>query len=181
MLALAHLLAASTTSTTTTTSKSSGSSLTFLLPLLVIAALYLIFLRPRQQRARRAQVAARTGYEVGDRVQSVGGIKGEVVDIDGDDVRVEVADGVVLTFTARAIQAAPAAARTVGDDSEAFGDDGESYGDDEDGDDYGADDGFDEDEEPVVVPDDVNAIDFGDTSARQAPPDPDDDPDRDAE
>jgi preprotein translocase subunit YajC len=178
MIAIVTLLAKATTTTT----KSSGSS-AFLLPLLVVAAAYLLFLRPRQQKAKRAQQAARTGYEVGDRVQSIGGIKGTVLDIDGDDIRVEVADGVVLTFAARAVQAAPPVVGGPVAGGASYDDDVEDHDVVAGGAPVEVRDGFtadgrldDVEDEPVIVPDDVDSIDFGDSSSRAPTDDPDEGP-----
>ena len=104
---LLHLLAQSTPSTTSKTSKSSGSSVA---PLIIIvgifAVAYFLFLRPRQQRLRQQQTAAKQ-LSVGDEVMSAGGIHGRVVALDNDVVEVEVAPGVVMTFTRRAISPRP--------------------------------------------------------------------------
>src|SRR5215469_11520102 len=77
--ALAHfaLVAAS--------SKSSSSPLLTLLPLLAIGVLgYFFFIRPQQRKAQAARQAQGSGIEVGDEVQSVGGIIGTVLEIHGD-------------------------------------------------------------------------------------------------
>lgn len=99
------LLAQSTPSTTVAKStKSSGSYVTLLVILVLFALVYFLFLRPRQQRMRQQQTAARQ-LSVGDEVMSAGGIYGRVVALDADEVEVEVAPGVVMTFTRRAISA----------------------------------------------------------------------------
>ena len=97
------LLAQSTTPTTAAkSSKSSGSNYEFLIIIAVFAALYFLFLRPRQKRLRQQQTAAKT-LAVGDEVMSAGGIFGRVVALDTDAVEVEVAPGVVMTFLPKAI------------------------------------------------------------------------------
>lgn len=102
------LLAQSTTSTTVAKStKSSGSYVPLLVIIVVFALVYVLFLRPRQQRLRQQQTTARQ-LAVGDEVMSAGGIYGRVVALDADSVEVEVAPGVVMTFTRRAISARPA-------------------------------------------------------------------------
>jgi preprotein translocase subunit YajC len=105
-LALHPLLAFAGSVTTTTvkgSSKSSGSSyVTLLVFLALIAGVYFFFLRPRTQRVRQQQQAARS-LGVGDEVMSAGGIFGTVVALDDNEVEVEVAPGVVLTFIRRAI------------------------------------------------------------------------------
>ncbi|MGH9078339.1 MAG: preprotein translocase subunit YajC [Acidimicrobiales bacterium] len=103
MHALLHILAAQT-STTAPGAKSSGSSLTLFIPLVLIAGLYLLFIRPRSRKARQAQ-AQQKRFDVGDEVVSIGGIAGRVVGGDDDEVEVEVSPGVVLTFLRRAVNA----------------------------------------------------------------------------
>jgi preprotein translocase subunit YajC len=103
---LSHFLQA-TTSTTTAKSKSSGSSYVSLLVIVAIFVVgYFAFLRPRQQRMRQQQSATRQ-IGIGDEVVSAGGIFGRVVAMDADQVEVEVAPGVVMTFLRRAISARP--------------------------------------------------------------------------
>ena len=111
---LLTLIAQSTTPTTAAkASKSSGSYV----PLLIIVALfglvYVFFLRPRQQRMRQQQTATRE-LGVGDEVMSAGGIFGRVVALDADQVEVEVAPGVVMTFVRRAISPRPAPGAATG-------------------------------------------------------------------
>jgi len=64
---------------------STGSSATFLILLLGIAVIgYFFWLRPQQRKARQAQLDAKSGIEVGDDVQTIGGIIGTVLEIHGD-------------------------------------------------------------------------------------------------
>ncbi len=100
------LLAAGTTTTTKTSKKSSGSTYTLLFIVVIFGAVYFLFLRPRQQKARQAQSAAKQ-LSVGDQVVSAGGIVGRVVAMDGDVAEVEVAPGVVMTFLRRAVNVRP--------------------------------------------------------------------------
>jgi preprotein translocase YajC subunit len=77
-LALAHVVAAA--------SKSSSSStfLTFI-PLIAIGLLgYFFFIKPQQRKQAAARAAQGSGYEVGDEVQTVGGVVGTVLEIHGD-------------------------------------------------------------------------------------------------
>ena len=78
-LALVHLVAASS-------SKSSSSSgLLTLLPLVAIGVLgYFFFIRPQQRKARAARESQGSGIEVGDEVQTVGGVIGTVLEIHGE-------------------------------------------------------------------------------------------------
>jgi preprotein translocase subunit YajC len=105
-----HLLTLLAQTTPTTKAGKSKSSSSSYLPLLVIiiifAAVWILFIRPRQQRARQQQSASRQ-ISVGDRVMSAGGIYGTVVAIDSDVVEVEVSPGVVMTFVRRAISPRP--------------------------------------------------------------------------
>ena len=77
--ALAHLLLAST-------SKSTSSS-SFLFLLFIVAAFglfYFLVLKPQQRKAQAARGGQGTGIEVGDEVQTVGGVIGTVLEIHGD-------------------------------------------------------------------------------------------------
>jgi preprotein translocase subunit YajC len=102
---LQHLLLVAQSSSPTTVAKSAKSSSSYvplLIIILVFAAVYFLFLRPRQQRLRQQQTGAKV-LSVGDEVMSAGGIFGRVVALDADEVEVEVAPGVVMTFMRRAI------------------------------------------------------------------------------
>jgi preprotein translocase YajC subunit len=78
--ALAHFLVAASSS-----SKSSTSPLLTLLPLVAIGVLgYFFFIRPQQRKAQAARQAQGSGIEVGDEVQTVGGVIGTVLEIHGD-------------------------------------------------------------------------------------------------
>jgi preprotein translocase YajC subunit len=67
-------------------SKSSSSSAwVTLLPLLAIGVLgYFFFIRPQQRKAQAAREQKQSGIEVGDEVQTVGGVIGTVLEIHGD-------------------------------------------------------------------------------------------------
>jgi preprotein translocase YajC subunit len=77
--AVAHLVLAAA-------SKSSSSSgLLTLLPLVAIGLLgYFFFIRPQQRKAQAARQAQGSGYEVGDEVQTVGGVIGTILEVHGD-------------------------------------------------------------------------------------------------
>jgi preprotein translocase subunit YajC len=108
MHAFLHILAAGT-ATTTKPHKSSGSSTVTLLFIVVLfGAVYLLFIRPRQQRMRQQHTQARQ-LAVGDEVVTAGGIQGKLVALDDEAAEVEVAPGVVLTFLRRAVNAKPGA------------------------------------------------------------------------
>ncbi len=71
----------------------------FLLPLVL---LWVLMIRPQQQRVRQAREMA-ASLEAGDEVVTAGGIYGTVTDADGDILSVEVAPGVVLRVLRGAI------------------------------------------------------------------------------
>src|SRR5271155_1821573 len=76
-LAATHFLVA--------TSKSSSSSLITLLPLVAIGLLgYFFFIRPQQRKAQAAKQGQGSGFEIGDEVQTVGGVVGTVLEVHGD-------------------------------------------------------------------------------------------------
>ena len=72
------------------------------LPLLLLAALWLLMIRPQQQRVKR-QRELLASLAVGDEVVTVGGILGRIVTLDDERVSVEVAPGTVLTMVRGAI------------------------------------------------------------------------------
>jgi preprotein translocase YajC subunit len=76
-LAASHFIVAAT--------KSSSSSLITLLPLVAIGLLgYFFFIRPQQRKAQAARQGQGSGFEVGDEVQTVGGVVGTVLEVHGD-------------------------------------------------------------------------------------------------
>ena len=65
--------------------KSSSSSLITLLPLVAIGLLgYFFFIRPQQRKAQAARQGQGSAFEVGDEVQTVGGVVGTVLEVHGD-------------------------------------------------------------------------------------------------
>jgi preprotein translocase YajC subunit len=78
--ALIHAVVAASSSKT-----SSSSTFLTLVPLLAIGLLgYFFFIRPQQRKAQAAREQKSTGIEVGDEVQTVGGVIGTVLEIHGD-------------------------------------------------------------------------------------------------
>lgn len=73
-----------------------------LLPLLLVFIFYFLWLRPQQQRMRR-QRGLLNEVNVGDRVVTVGGLIGRVIDESGDRLQIEIADGVVVEFLRLAV------------------------------------------------------------------------------
>ncbi|HXZ62436.1 MAG TPA: preprotein translocase subunit YajC [Acidimicrobiales bacterium] len=77
--ALAHVVLAASSS------KSTANPLVTFLPLIAIGLLaYFFFIRPQQRKAQAARQAQSAGIEVGDEVQTVGGVVGTVLEIHGD-------------------------------------------------------------------------------------------------
>jgi preprotein translocase subunit YajC len=125
-----------------TTSKSS-SFLTLLLPLLLIyGVIWYFFLRPRNQRAR-AQRSQGRQFEVGDQVQTIGGLIATVVEIDDRTVTLRVESGQEMKFLKAAI-AQKYVEPTEADEGETSADHGGASDGDHpngDGDSHGADGG----------------------------------------
>jgi preprotein translocase subunit YajC len=63
---------------------------------------YFLILRP-QNKKRREQAEMQANIGPGDEVQTVGGLFGTVVEVDGDVVTLEAAPGVELRYAAGAI------------------------------------------------------------------------------
>jgi preprotein translocase subunit YajC len=63
-----------------------------LIPIVMIAAFYLLFIRPQQRRVRQ-QAQLLQALEVGDEIVTIGGIFATITRILDDRYEVEVADG----------------------------------------------------------------------------------------
>ncbi|HEX2039191.1 MAG TPA: preprotein translocase subunit YajC [Acidimicrobiales bacterium] len=73
-----------------------------LFPLVLLGLMWLLLVRPQQQRVRRQrELVASLG--VGDRVVTVGGLLGTIVALTDEEARLEVAPGTVLTVLRPAI------------------------------------------------------------------------------
>ncbi len=71
---------------------------------LMLAVMYVLMIRP--QRQRQAQVQSMIdGAGVGDDVLTTGGIYGTISEVEGDDIVVEIANGVTVHMTRRGIAA----------------------------------------------------------------------------
>jgi preprotein translocase subunit YajC len=164
-LATAHpavhyaILAATTTTTTKPSSSSSSSFLIF--AVLIGVAVYLLFIRPRSQAARR-QTTMQKQTAVGDRVVTTSGIVGRVRGFIGDRVQVEIADGVTIEVVRQAVGRRlpdelddddlippPPGADDLDDEHDEHDDDEhDEHRDDEHDDDEGGEEDDDEDEDP---------------------------------
>ncbi len=73
---------------TETTSAGAGMSGTILMLVLMIAIFYFMLIRPENKRKKEAE-AMRNALKVGDKITTIGGIVGKVVDIKEDKFVVE--------------------------------------------------------------------------------------------
>lgn len=72
------------------------------LPFVLLALMWLLLVRPQQQRVRRQRELI-ASLEVGDEVVTAGGIVGRVAALEGDEVGLEVAPGLTMRFVRLAI------------------------------------------------------------------------------
>ena len=63
-----------------------------LVPVVLLALMYVMLIRPQQQRARKQRELLST-LEIGDRILTVGGLLGTIVGLNLETVDVEAADG----------------------------------------------------------------------------------------
>ncbi len=80
------------------------NQLALFLPLLVMLALIMFFGSRRQKRAMQNTIDLHESLRIGDRVHTTSGLEGTVTDITEDDVRLEIAPGVVTTWLKLAIR-----------------------------------------------------------------------------
>jgi len=123
------------------------SPLALIYVVLLVGGGYLLLVRPRRMQAQKA-AALRSGLQPGDSVITVGGIYGIVDSTEGDDVLLEVSEGVVIRVAARAI------ATTLAHEEE---EEYEDVDDDEDVDDEQLEAEEDDVAEAVAEPDDEPA------------------------
>ena len=71
---------------------------------LLLVVMYVLMIRPQRQRQAQQQRTIDTAG-VGDDVLTTGGIYGTITQVDGDDIVVEVAEGLNVHMTRRAIAA----------------------------------------------------------------------------
>ena len=92
-----------------------------LFPLVFLGLMWVLLVRPQQQRVRRQRELV-ASLAVGDEVVTAGGIVGRIVGLDADEARVEVAPGVVMRFLRLAINSRvgeePGAAAPLEEESE---------------------------------------------------------------
>jgi preprotein translocase subunit YajC len=83
-------------------SAANGAGYIQLVMLLALGLFWYFVIRPRNKRLREQRLATRQ-FEIGDQVQTIGGIIGVVTDIANSEVTIRTTTGVSLAFTARAI------------------------------------------------------------------------------
>jgi preprotein translocase subunit YajC len=76
----------------------------FLIVILLLAAFWVVAVMPRRRRMQSHQ-AMQDSLDVGDDVITAGGLHGRVESFDEGEVRLEIAEGVVVTVDRRAIAA----------------------------------------------------------------------------
>ena len=75
-----------------------------LIIILAMAVIWIAFIRP-QRRRQQLQRQMLDAIEPGAEVLTAAGLYGKVVEAEGDEIRVEIADGVVVKIARRAIGA----------------------------------------------------------------------------
>jgi preprotein translocase subunit YajC len=71
---------------------------------LMLGVMYVLMIRPQRQRQSQQQSMI-DGAGVGDDVLTTGGIYGTISEVEGDDIVVEIANGVTVHMTRRGIAA----------------------------------------------------------------------------
>lgn len=71
---------------------------------LLLGVMYVLMIRPQRKRQQQHQSIV-DGAGVGEDVLTTGGIYGTVIETEGDDIVVEIADGVTVHMTRRGIAA----------------------------------------------------------------------------
>jgi preprotein translocase subunit YajC len=106
--------------------KSSSSPVLLIVLVLAYVAFYVFFIRPRTRRQKAARTSGRQ-VELGDKVQTIGGLIGTITEMDEHTVTLRAPDGALLQFLRAAIAqkyVEPAAAEPAGEDPAAEGDAG---------------------------------------------------------
>lgn len=71
---------------------------------LILVVMYVLMIRPQRQRQREQQLMIE-GASVGDDILTTGGIYGTISEAEGDDIVVDIADGLSVHMTRRGIAA----------------------------------------------------------------------------
>jgi preprotein translocase subunit YajC len=84
------------------TGSGSGGLITFLPIILLIVLMYFLMIRPQSKRRKEAQ-EMQSRLQIGDEVQTVGGLFGTVIDVDDEAVTLEPSPGVAMRFARGAV------------------------------------------------------------------------------
>ena len=76
----------------------------YIFVLALLALMWFLIIRPRRRRQQAAQQLM-TQIAVGKEIVTAGGLYGMVTAVEGDEVRVEIADGVEVRIAKRAVAA----------------------------------------------------------------------------
>jgi preprotein translocase subunit YajC len=76
----------------------------FLILIVILGVIWALLVLPARRR-REAHVAMQDSVDVGDEIITAGGLHGVVREIDDDQVRLEIAPGIVVTLDRRAVAA----------------------------------------------------------------------------
>lgn len=76
----------------------------YLFILVLLALMWFLLIRPQRRRQLEAQKMI-DSLEVGKEIVTAGGLYGTITDMEGDELRVEVADGVEVRIAKRAVAA----------------------------------------------------------------------------
>ncbi|MBM7556274.1 preprotein translocase subunit YajC [Halanaerobacter jeridensis] len=80
-----------------------SSILGTVLPIVVVFGIFwFLVIRPQKQRQEERQDML-SELNVGDKIVTVGGIKGEIKEIDGDDLKLKIASDVEIEITRQSI------------------------------------------------------------------------------
>jgi preprotein translocase subunit YajC len=118
----------------------------------IVAVFYFLIIRPQKKR-QSDQAELASNLRPGAEIVTIGGLYGTIVSIDGDRVRIEVADGSELVFVKNAI--ARIVPPTVDEEDEGSNEDIERTSDDADA---PADEGGDETDEDAAASSAAEAV-----------------------
>ena len=76
----------------------------FLILILVLGGVWVLFVVPARRR-QRSHASMQDSVGVGDEIITAGGLHGSVREIDDDEVRLEIAPGIIVTLDRRAVAA----------------------------------------------------------------------------
>jgi preprotein translocase subunit YajC len=68
----------------------------------LFAAFWLFLVRPQRRRTQEQELLI-ASLEVGDEIVSAGGLYGEITEIEGEELHVEIADGLVVRMARNAV------------------------------------------------------------------------------